>query len=234
MRIGAPTICAISLGETPSRLVQYEDDALLVREPIEQPAERANALPALGVLVRRGLVGARDAIFRSGVRERGPALGGSAVHQDDVDRDAMQPRSELGLAAEVREALVDLDEHFLDDVFEVVASAEHSVREAGDPLAVRFVETPKGVGVSTGSPRDELCLVRHPFPYLLYPTRVLRQSDDGRARKGHESRGYHSIFVAPGMDTFKPKIGPEWGSGSNLAPCCSLPAGPSSPSCSWT
>src|SRR5262249_32355856 len=121
-------------------LVKHEDDALLVGQAVEQPAERADALSTLGVLVGAGLTALGQHLAERRGGEDGPAAGGPAVHEDDVDRDAMQPGAELGLAAEVFEAPVDLDEHFLDDVLEVSPAAEHAVHEAGDIGAVTVVE----------------------------------------------------------------------------------------------
>ena len=140
MSTGAPTMRGNLGRRQPFELVQDEDDALLVGQAGEQAAEGAHALAALDVLVGGELGAAQDRIARRLVGEDGAAAGRAPVHEHDVDRDAVEPGAELGLAAEVLQALVGLDEDLLDDVFQVAARAEHPVDEARDVGAVPLVE----------------------------------------------------------------------------------------------
>ena len=124
-------------------------------------AEGAHALAALGVLVG-GHIGAVDESLAQGlVGKDGAAAGRAPVHEDDVDRDAVQPRAELRLAPEVLQALVNLDEDFLDDVLQVATAPEHSVHEARDVGPMPVVELAERGGVVRGGALDELVLVRH-------------------------------------------------------------------------
>ncbi len=145
----------------PLELVQDEDDALLVGEPVEQATEGAHALAPLGVLVGGGRLAAEQSVARRLVGEDGAAARGPPVHEHDVDRDAVQPGAELRLPAEVLQALVDLDEDLLDDVLEVAPAPEHAVDEAGDVGAVALVELPEGGGVPRRSPRNEPLFFRN-------------------------------------------------------------------------
>ena len=59
-----------------------------------------------------------------------------AVGQGHVDRDAVQPGGEVGIAAEGVELTDDLQEHILGDVLGVGVVAEHSPREVVDARGV--------------------------------------------------------------------------------------------------
>ena len=116
------------------------------------------------------------------VGEDGAAARRAAVHEHDVDRDPVQPRAELRLAPEVLQALVDLDEDFLDDVLQVAPAAQHAVDEPRDVGPVPVVELAEGGGVVCGGPRDEAC----PRPTCAASLRATRRQARRRTRRADE------------------------------------------------
>ena len=52
------------------------------------------------------------------------------MHERDVDGDPVDPGRESSLCAEVLDAAMDLDEHLLQEVFEIRAPADHALQKA--------------------------------------------------------------------------------------------------------
>jgi hypothetical protein len=101
------------------------------------------------------------------------------VHEHHVDGDAVQPGAELGLAAEVFQALVGLDEDLLDDVFKVGPGAEHAVDEAGDIGAAALVQLPERRRLAGCGARDEPLLVGDGGLHFAGPASA-REPGEGR------------------------------------------------------
>jgi len=133
---------------------------------------------------------AQSGLGRRLVGEDGAAARGTPVHEHDVHRDAVQPGAELRLAAEVFQALVDLDKDFLDDVIEVAASPEHAAHQARHVGPVALVKSPERGCVAGGRPRDEALLVGHSRPYLSHRT-VATQNSRERAYERRARDGIH-------------------------------------------
>jgi hypothetical protein len=89
------------------------------------------------------------------------ALGGAPVHEHDVDRDAMKPRRELRLTAEVFQAAMNLQKNFLDDVFELGARADHSKHQARYFGAVTKEELSKSFAIPPLAARDHFIWFEH-------------------------------------------------------------------------
>ena len=141
-------------------LVQQKDRTLLLGEPIEQATKGAHPLETRDVLVRRETrVGLR--LVALGVDELRAAARGALVHEHDVDRDAVQPRRELGLASEVLEAAMNLEKNLLEDVLEIGARANHAEHEARDLGAVAHEELTERRAVPLLAARDHFFRVEH-------------------------------------------------------------------------
>jgi hypothetical protein len=78
------------------------------------------------------------------------------VHQNDVHGDSIQPRGEPGLALEVADAPVDLQEDLLHQIFHVGALRAHASGEPRDLLAVLLEELAEGEAVAFLASRNEV------------------------------------------------------------------------------
>ena len=76
----------------------------------------------------------------------------------EVDADSINPRAELGIAAERADGLEYLYEHFLRHVFGFVATAEHAQHETEHARFVEFDQLVERTLVSPGQALDELTL----------------------------------------------------------------------------
>ena len=195
VRTGAPTILAISPGAHPLELVEDEDDALLVGEPIEQTRESPHALPSLGILVGQNVEAQSQRVRGRLFGQDRAAPRRAAVHEDDVDRDAMQPRGELRLPAKVLQALVHLNEYLLDHVLEVAPRADHPIDEARDVLAMALVNLPEGARIPAGGVGDELFLVGRATVHRGPGARNVREAGQLPDHRALHDRGTHSALV---------------------------------------
>ena len=80
----------------------------------------------------------------------------ATVHEHHVHRHAMKPSRELRLAAEVLEALVHLNENFLDRVFELGIRQAETEYETGNRRAMARVELAKRNSLACYCTRDQL------------------------------------------------------------------------------
>ena len=142
-------------GGEPFELVEDEDDPLLLREPVEHPAEGAHPLATGEVLVGQDGLGVDLAVLDRLVGEDGAALGRAPVHEDDVHGHPVEPRRELRLPAEVLQAPKDLEEDLLDHVLGIGTLAEHSKDEARDVGAMTHVDVAKRGPIARRRPREE-------------------------------------------------------------------------------
>jgi hypothetical protein len=80
-----------------------------------------------------------------------PAMVDAGVHHDPV-----QPRAQLGLLAESLQRAVDLDKHFLRNVFRVVMVARELEGDAVHHRTMTLDERLEGGGVASRRPRDQV------------------------------------------------------------------------------
>ncbi len=151
----------------PLQLVKYEDDAFLVREAIQQSPKSTHALTPLDVFVWGDIQASGRRVRRRFLGEYGAAPSRTSMHEDDVDRDAVQPRAEFRLSPEILQAAVDLNEHLLNDILEIAPLTDHAIHETRDVTAVTLVYLPERDGVAAGRARDEPLFVGHP-PHLTH------------------------------------------------------------------
>jgi hypothetical protein len=93
--------------------------------------------------------------------ELGAALSGAPVHEDDIDGHAMEPSRELRLTAEIFQAAMNLEEDFLDDVFELGARTDHAKHEACDFGPVSKEELSESLAIPTLAARDHFIWFEH-------------------------------------------------------------------------
>jgi len=83
------------------------------------------------------------------------------MHEHDVDRHTMKPSRELRLAAEIFQAAMDLEEDFLNDVFELGSRADHPEHEARHLGSVSKEELSKSLAIPTLAARDHFIWFEH-------------------------------------------------------------------------
>jgi hypothetical protein len=83
------------------------------------------------------------------------------MHEDDVDRHAMEPGRELRLPAKIPQAPVNLEENFLDDVFELGARPDHAENEARHLGTVSKEELSESLAIPPLAARDHFVWFEH-------------------------------------------------------------------------
>jgi hypothetical protein len=112
------------------------------------------------------------------------------VHQNDIDGHAVEPGRELRLTAEIFEAPMNLEEDFLDDVFELGARAHHPKHQAAYLGAVSKEELSESLAIPTLAARDHFVWFEHSIEANPRP----RPMPEQNAR----DRSIHYFVLMPG------------------------------------
>jgi hypothetical protein len=83
------------------------------------------------------------------------------MHEDDVDGDAVKPRREFRLPSEIFQAPMDLQEDFLNDVFELGARTHHPKYEARHLGAMSKEELSESLAIPLLAARDHFIWFEH-------------------------------------------------------------------------
>jgi hypothetical protein len=137
--------------------VKQEDSSFLFREFFEYGVEGAEAFTTNSVVVGRQADGFNGwGQFIGGL---GTTSAGASVHEHDVDGKAMEPSGEAGVAPEVFDTSKNVNEGFLNEVFEISFGAEHTEDETSNIGAMFVVQLAVGGGVSSLAAGNELMRV---------------------------------------------------------------------------
>src|SRR5437667_10878362 len=83
------------------------------------------------------------------------------MHQYDVHRESIEPGRKARVTAEIPDALVHLQEDFLDQIFEIVGGAGHPKDEARNVVTVSLEQPAERVGIAALATRYEFRDVVH-------------------------------------------------------------------------
>ena len=163
--------------------MQLFHGSLLLDLAIEQTIEGGDAAPSGELLV--GLIFVEENGVLGRMNRRGAAPERAPVHEDDIDRDAVNPGTELSFTPEATEALVHLHEDLLDEIFEIGAAARHAVDQARHAGAVFAKELTESRRLAGFAPRDQVAPVAHQAERSAFRRRALaRRVDPMLPRRG--------------------------------------------------